>query len=80
MSARAGGKGGPKGVADGVNATVVVSTVAIIIVNMLITLIYTVFFPCSWADRAPLHLREGPVLSGRGAQADGNEPMAWKVR
>ncbi|HNP56914.1 MAG TPA: ABC transporter permease [Gordonia sp. (in: high G+C Gram-positive bacteria)] len=38
-------KGGPKGVADGVNATVVVSTVAIIIVNMLITLIYTVFFP-----------------------------------
>lgn len=38
-------KGGPKGVADGVNATVVVSTVAIIIVNMIITLIYTVFFP-----------------------------------
>ncbi|GAB11790.1 YrbE family protein [Gordonia araii NBRC 100433] len=38
-------KGGPKGVADGVNATVVISTVAIIIVNMIITLIYTVFFP-----------------------------------
>lgn len=38
-------KGGPRGVADGVNATVVVSTVAIIIVNMLLTLVYTVFFP-----------------------------------
>ncbi|MXP20540.1 ABC transporter permease [Gordonia sp. HNM0687] len=38
-------KGGPRGVADGVNATVVVSTVAIIGVNFVITLIYTVFFP-----------------------------------
>ena len=38
-------RGGPKGVADGVNATVVVSTVAIIVVNMVITLVYTVFFP-----------------------------------
>lgn len=38
-------KGGPSGVADGVNATVVVSTVAIIGVNFVITLIYTVFFP-----------------------------------
>ncbi|MEP9414602.1 ABC transporter permease [Gordonia sp. VNQ95] len=38
-------KGGPRGVADGVNATVVVSTVGIIGVNFIITLIYTVFFP-----------------------------------
>ncbi|WP_414976267.1 ABC transporter permease [Gordonia sp. (in: high G+C Gram-positive bacteria)] len=38
-------KGGPRGIADGVNATVVVSTVAIIGVNFVITLIYTVFFP-----------------------------------
>lgn len=38
-------KGGPRGVADGVNATVVVSSVAIIIVNLVLTQIYTIFFP-----------------------------------
>ena len=38
-------RGGPRGVADGVNATVVVSTVGIIGVNLVLTLVYTVFFP-----------------------------------
>lgn len=38
-------KGGPRGVADGVNATVVVSTIAIVGVNMVLTGIYSVFFP-----------------------------------
>ncbi|MFW0791219.1 MlaE family ABC transporter permease [Gordonia sp. CPCC 205333] len=38
-------RGGPRGVADGVNATVVISTVAIIVVNMVLTLIYTIYFP-----------------------------------
>ncbi|MFW0788732.1 MlaE family ABC transporter permease [Gordonia sp. CPCC 205333] len=38
-------RGGPRGVADGVNATVVVSTVAIIGVNLVMTLVYSVFFP-----------------------------------
>lgn len=38
-------KGGPRGVADGVNATVVVSTVAIVLVNLGLTLVYTIFFP-----------------------------------
>ncbi|MFW0787596.1 ABC transporter permease [Gordonia sp. CPCC 206044] len=38
-------KGGPRGVADGVNATVVISTVAIIGVNFVLTLIYSIFFP-----------------------------------
>ncbi|WOC13099.1 MlaE family ABC transporter permease [Gordonia sp. MP11Mi] len=38
-------RGGPQGVANGVNATVVVSTVGIIGVNFIMTLIYTVFFP-----------------------------------
>ncbi|WP_454162404.1 MlaE family ABC transporter permease [Gordonia iterans] len=38
-------KGGPRGIADGVNATVVVATVGILAINFIITLIYTVFFP-----------------------------------
>mgnify|MGYP001763807687 FL=1 len=38
-------RGGPRGVADGVNATVVVPTVGIIGVNLVLTLVYTVFFP-----------------------------------
>lgn len=38
-------KGGPRGVADGVNATVVLSTVAIILVNLVLTQIYSMFFP-----------------------------------
>ncbi|GAB20380.1 YrbE family protein [Gordonia effusa NBRC 100432] len=38
-------RGGPRGVADGVNATVVISTVAIIVVNMVLTLVYTIYFP-----------------------------------
>lgn len=38
-------KGGPRGVADGVNATVIVSTVAIIIVNLALTTAYSIFFP-----------------------------------
>lgn len=38
-------KGGPKGVADAVNATVVTATVAVIVVNLILTLVYSVFFP-----------------------------------
>ncbi|ADG80739.1 Phospholipid ABC transporter permease protein mlaE OS=Tsukamurella paurometabola (strain ATCC 8368/ DSM / CCUG 35730 / CIP 100753 / JCM 10117 / KCTC 9821/ NBRC 16120 / NCIMB 702349 / NCTC 13040) OX=521096 GN=Tpau_4170 PE=4 SV=1 [Tsukamurella paurometabola] len=38
-------KGGARGVADAVNATVVVSTVAIIVLNFALTQAYTVFFP-----------------------------------
>ncbi|MBJ7291063.1 ABC transporter permease [Williamsia sp.] len=38
-------RGGPQGVADAVNATVVVSTVAIIGVNLVLTAVYQVFFP-----------------------------------
>ncbi|MFD9828994.1 MlaE family ABC transporter permease [Tsukamurella tyrosinosolvens] len=38
-------KGGARGVADAVNATVVVSTVGIIVLNFALTQAYTVFFP-----------------------------------
>ena len=38
-------QGGPRGVADAVNATVVISTVAIIVVNLAMTAVYQVFFP-----------------------------------
>lgn len=38
-------RGGARGVADAVNATVVVSTVAIIVLNFALTQAYTVFFP-----------------------------------
>lgn len=38
-------KGGPQGVANGVTATVVISTVAIIGVNFFITALYETFFP-----------------------------------
>ena len=34
-----------RGVADAVNATVVISTVAIIVVNLALTAVYQVFFP-----------------------------------
>ncbi len=38
-------KGGPKGVADAVNATVVTATVSVILVNLVLTLVYSIFFP-----------------------------------
>lgn len=38
-------KGGPRGVADAVNATVVLSTVLIILVNLVLTQVYVTFFP-----------------------------------
>jgi phospholipid/cholesterol/gamma-HCH transport system permease protein len=38
-------KGGPKGVADAVNASVVLSVVAIFIVNLLISQLQSMFFP-----------------------------------
>ncbi|WP_069161059.1 MlaE family ABC transporter permease [Nocardia altamirensis] len=38
-------RGGPRGVADGVNAAVVVSVAAIILVNLVITQIVTMFLP-----------------------------------
>ncbi|NMN94276.1 MlaE family ABC transporter permease [Antrihabitans stalactiti] len=38
-------KGGPRGVADGVNAAVVLSVVAIVLVNLLITQVTSMFMP-----------------------------------
>lgn len=38
-------RGGPRGVADGVNAAVVISVAAIIVVNLVITQIVTMFLP-----------------------------------
>ncbi|MBJ8339065.1 ABC transporter permease [Antrihabitans sp. YC3-6] len=38
-------KGGPRGVADGVNAAVVLSVVSIVVVNLLITQVTTMFVP-----------------------------------
>ena len=38
-------KGGPRGVADGVNAAVVVNVVCIVFANLAITQIQTMFFP-----------------------------------
>ncbi|MGX1806093.1 MlaE family ABC transporter permease [Nocardia sp. NPDC055321] len=38
-------KGGPRGVADGVNAAVVLSVVAVVIVNLFITQLTTMFLP-----------------------------------
>ncbi|WP_084510445.1 MlaE family ABC transporter permease [Nocardia lijiangensis] len=38
-------KGGPRGVADGVNAAVVISVASIIVVNLVITQIVTMFLP-----------------------------------
>jgi phospholipid/cholesterol/gamma-HCH transport system permease protein len=38
-------KGGPRGVADAVNAAVVVNVVAIVIANLVITELQTMFFP-----------------------------------
>jgi phospholipid/cholesterol/gamma-HCH transport system permease protein len=38
-------KGGPRGVADGVNAAVVLSVVAIVVVNLLITQVTSMFMP-----------------------------------
>lgn len=38
-------KGGPRGVADGVNAAVVLSVVAIMLVNLMITQVTTMFLP-----------------------------------
>ncbi|MEV6275227.1 ABC transporter permease [Nocardia sp. NPDC051832] len=38
-------RGGPRGVADGVNAAVVLSVASIIVVNLLITQVVTMFFP-----------------------------------
>lgn len=38
-------KGGPRGVADGVNAAVVLSVVAIVLVNLVITQVTTMFLP-----------------------------------
>jgi len=38
-------KGGPRGVADAVNASVVLSFVAIFITNLLITQLQSMFFP-----------------------------------
>lgn len=42
-------KGGPKGVADAVNAAVVVNVVGIVIANLVITQIQTMFFPMAVA-------------------------------
>lgn len=38
-------KGGPRGVADGVNAAVVLSVVSIAVVNLLITQLVAMFLP-----------------------------------
>ncbi|MEV6558190.1 ABC transporter permease [Nocardia sp. NPDC051756] len=38
-------KGGPRGVADGVNAAVVLSVVAVVVVNLFITQLATMFLP-----------------------------------
>ncbi|MGB3370716.1 MAG: ABC transporter permease, partial [Rhodococcus sp. (in: high G+C Gram-positive bacteria)] len=38
-------KGGPRGVADGVNAAVILSVVSIVVINTAITQVVTMFFP-----------------------------------
>lgn len=42
-------KGGPRGVADAVNASVVVNVVGIVIANLIITQVQTMFFPMAVA-------------------------------
>ena len=42
-------RGGPRGVADGVNATVVLSVVSILGVNLVVTQLTTMFFPTTLA-------------------------------
>jgi phospholipid/cholesterol/gamma-HCH transport system permease protein len=42
-------KGGPRGVADAVNAAVVINVVLIVVVNLAITQIQTMFSPMAFA-------------------------------
>ena len=42
-------RGGPRGVADAVNAAVVVNVVGIVIANLVITQVQTMFFPMAVA-------------------------------
>ncbi|MFD6106753.1 ABC transporter permease, partial [Nocardia salmonicida] len=42
-------KGGPRGVADGVNAAVVMSIAAAVVLNTVITQVVTMFFPVRMA-------------------------------
>jgi phospholipid/cholesterol/gamma-HCH transport system permease protein len=41
--------GGPRGVADGVNAAVVMSIAAVVVLNTVITQVVTLFFPVRMA-------------------------------
>lgn len=42
-------RGGPRGVADGVNAAVVLSVVALVLVNLVITQLTAMFLPVRFA-------------------------------